>query len=190
MRNVAGWLAQKRLNSFIVSNFDNAGIPFKWRPATGPKQWRETAGPEMYEIGIAGFAWTIKRIQRTMIYNVNVPISDTHVDICLFNCAPENYSPRILSSPAAYLALGELKGGIDPAGADEHWKTARSALSRINASFSGAQASPHTFFIGGAIETKMAAEIWEMLESGVIENAANLTSDTQLNSLVNWLIRI
>ncbi len=26
------------------------------------------------------------------------------------------------------LMLGELKGGIDPAGADEHWKTANTVL--------------------------------------------------------------
>src|SRR5579862_2435411 len=176
MRNVAGWLAQKRLNSFIVSNFDNAGIPFKWRPATGPKQWRETAGPEMYEIGIAGFAWTIKRIQRTMIYNVNVPISDTHVDICLFNCAPENYSPRILSSPERYLALGELKGGIDPAGADEHWKTALAAHGRISKAFIGNRFAPKTFFVGAAVARHMASEIWNELKAGRLTNAANLNS--------------
>ena len=31
--------------------------------------------------------------------------------------------------------FGELKGGIDPAGADEHWKTGNSALVRIRKAF-------------------------------------------------------
>ena len=40
-------------------------------------------------------------------------------------------SPETLhvENPKHYLACGELKGGIDPAGADEHWKTAGKALS-------------------------------------------------------------
>ena len=70
------------------------------------------------------------------------------------------------------------------AGADEHWKTARTALSRIDEAFARHQAKPHTFFIGGAIESKMAGEIWRCLESGVIENAANLTDDTQMAEVV------
>jgi len=46
---------------------------------------------------------------------------------------------------------------------------------------------PHRFFIGAAIEPKMANEIWGMLESGVLENAANLTNDEQIASLSRWL---
>ena len=87
----------------------------------------------------------------------------------------------------SYIALGELKGGIDPAGADEHWKTARTALSRIHEAFARNQLKPHTFFIGAAIEPKMALEIWNFLESGIIENAANLTDDEQIASITNWL---
>lgn len=93
----------------------------------------------------------------------------------------------MLKSPASFLALGELKGGIDPNGADEHWKTARTALSRINEAFARHQVRPHTFFIGAAIEPLMAGEVWSFLESGVIENAANLTNETQLASLTRWL---
>ena len=60
------------------------------------------------------------------------------------------------------LALGELKGGIDPAGADEHWKTARTALQRINDGFAGT--GIQTLFIGAAIVADMANEIWAMLQ--------------------------
>lgn len=56
--------------------------------------------------------------------------------------------------PEKYLALGELKGGIDPAGADEHWKTANSALQRIRTGFAKKSLTPYTFFIGAAIEKK------------------------------------
>jgi hypothetical protein len=82
------------------------------------------------------------------------------------------------------------KGGIDPAGADEHWKTARTALTRIREAFAAQKLSPHTFFIGAAIEAKMAAEIWQMLKTGVLENAANLTDETQRASFTSWLCRL
>jgi type II restriction enzyme len=65
-----------------------------------------------------------------------------------------------------YVALGELKGGIDPAGADEHWKTARSALDRIKKAFEKVGQQPRRFFIGAAIEKEMAIEIWHDLEAG------------------------
>jgi hypothetical protein len=93
----------------------------------------------------------------------------------------------ISADPTAYVALGELKGGIDPAGADEHWKTARTALTRIREAFAMHGLTPHTFFIGAAIEAKMAAEIWGMLETGTLENAANLTDDSQIAAVTRWL---
>lgn len=83
--------------------------------------------------------------------------------------------------------MGELKGGIDPAGADEHWKTARTALDRIHKAFTKHRLKPHTFFIGAAIEAKMASEIWTLLQRGILENAANLTDEDQIASITRWL---
>jgi type II restriction enzyme len=86
--------------------------------------------------------------------------------------------------------LGELKGGIDPAGADEHWKTANSALNRIRTSFDKKKLKPQTFFVGAAIENAMAVEIFKLLKSGTMSNAANLTSDKQLTSVCDWIINL
>lgn len=102
-------------------------------------------------------------------------------------------SPEVRSHLAhieKLIALGELKGGIDPAGADEHWKTARTALDRIRRAFTKEKLKVRTFFIGAAIEAKMAAEIWEMLQRGELENAANLTSDEHITSVANWLCNL
>jgi len=89
-----------------------------------------------------------------------------------------------------YIALGELKGGIDPAGADEHWKTANSALERIRNAFSEKNCQPYTFFIGAAIERAMAEEIYHQLENRTLTNGANLTNEKQVVPLCSWLIDI
>lgn len=109
------------------------------------------------------------------------------MDLCLFDCAARQISPAVYKSPERYLALGELKGGIDPAGADEHWKTARTALIRVHTAFSALNVFPKLFFVGAAIEKKMTAEIWKLLEEGDFDNAANLTDENQVASLSSWL---
>jgi hypothetical protein len=89
-----------------------------------------------------------------------------------------------------YVALGELKDGIDPAGADEPWKTANAHLGRIRRSFGALGVLPHLFFVGNAIEASMAGEIWNQLQSGELSNAANLTDNSQTMSLVSWLCNL
>ncbi|KAF5029368.1 Type-2 restriction enzyme BsoBI [anaerobic digester metagenome] len=96
----------------------------------------------------------------------------------------------IIHDHTKYIALGELKGGIDPAGADEHWKTANSALNRIRTSFSKEKLTPQTFFIGAAIENSMASEIFKQLQTGSMTNAANLTNDEQLTEICNWVVHL
>ncbi|MCC5622575.1 type II restriction endonuclease [Nostoc sp. CHAB 5715] len=110
-----------------------------------------------------------------------------------FNLAPAelaaNKSSAIEPSVVApyVIALGELKGGIDPAGGDEHWKTAQAALNRIREAFSRVGHSPLTFFVGSAIATRMAGEIWNQLENGTLSNAANLNQENQVASISRWL---
>lgn len=121
------------------------------------------------------------------MYNLTVLLVKNNVDICLFDLDPDTLNNSGYQSAQSYLALGELKGGIDPAGADEHWKTARAALDRIRKSFAGAGYSPSLFFVGAAIERRMATEIWDQLEKGLLAKAANLNDPGQIASLARWL---
>lgn len=63
----------------------------------------------------------------------------------------------------------------------------RAALDRIRDAFAKAKHSPHTFFIGAAIEKKMASEIWNQLERGLLTNAANWNDANQIASISRWL---
>lgn len=185
MRNVGGFMAQRKLTRSILSCLRLAGKPYSffhsetltW--ATAPQ---EDADIELF---IKGLSWTNKKGARTLLYNLTVPIVKNNIDLSLLSGDYTKIDKHCYDRPEIYIALGELKGGIDPAGADEHWKTARTALDRIHQSFG--KHKPATFFIGAAIEAKMAAEIWALLENGTIDNAANLTDDNQIASVTRWL---
>jgi hypothetical protein len=74
------------------------------------------------------------------------------------------------------LWAAEVKGGADPAGSDEHWKTARSALERIleRAQQHGVEKPPLSF-VGRTIVKKVAVEIKAWLDRGDLVSAYNLT---------------
>ena len=97
---------------------------------------------------------------------------------------------KTIENPKNYKALGELKGGIDPAGADEHWKTANTALSRVRDNFNKHGIQVPLIFIGAAIETSMSKEIFNQYSTGKLANCANLTVENQLISLCNWLVKL
>jgi type II restriction enzyme len=190
MRNVGGFIAQKKLTRAILACLKLSGQKCHWLHAN-TKTWAELPDDDAdVELSLRGLSWVSKKGPRTLLYNVKVPLVKNNVDLSLFRCSSSNLTREIIRTPSNYIALGELKGGIDPAGADEHWKTARTALNRIYEAFAKHKLKPHTFFIGAAIETKMASEIWEMLKQGGMENAANLTDDHQIASISSWLCRL
>lgn len=187
MRNVGGFMAQKKLTRAILACLKLAGQKCHWLHAD-TKTWAELPDDDSdVELSLRGLSWTGTQGTRTLLYNVTVPLVKNNVDLLLFNCSFDKLTREIVRTPSAYIALGELKGGIDPAGADEHWKTARTALNRIHVAFAKKKLKPHTFFIGAAIEIKMAGEIWEMLKRGTLENAANLTDEDHITSITSWL---
>lgn len=186
MRNVGGVLAQRKLTRAIISTLNIAGNPY-YRQDSKTRIWIENDTDLETEINLRGLHWKIGRRSRTLIYNLTVPQVKNNVDLCLINATPDSLDE---ANVKGYIALGELKGGIDPAGADEHWKTAKTALERIRKAFSKAKHNPHTFFIGAAIESKMAAEIWGELQDGILSNAANLNDDNQIASISHWLCNL
>jgi len=204
IRNLAGAWAQRRLTRYIISDMKISGRPYHWLSSETEKWQSGSNGADIEKL--RGFSWQIKNKQRVLIYNLKVSIIKNEeesgkegkgksVDICLFDFGMEKFlnkksAKQAYSSPEFYLALGELKGGIDPAGADEHWKTASSALRRIRESFERISLKPNIFFVGSAIEESMADEIWSLLSIDQITNAANLNDEKQMVSIVSWLCNL
>ena len=187
MRNIAGALAQRKLSRAIISSLRLANQQYYWLHSK-TKSWAPAQAEDAdIEIHLNGLSWRRGKRPRTILYNITVPLIKNNIDLCLFDCDHQAISRDTCKSPESYLDLGELKGGIDPAGADEHWKTARTALLRIEAGFAKINPRPKYFFIAAAIEAKMAAEIWQMLSGNQLDNAANLTNDRQLDAIAKWL---
>lgn len=187
MRNVGGALAQRKVTRAILSSLTIAGIKYTWQHAKTRKWVSMTRDDSEIELSLRGIHWQNNHGDRTLIYNLTVPLVGNNVDLCLFNLTPEEARKSNHASPKTYLALGELKGGVDPAGADEHWKTAKTALDRIRQAFTAIGYAPSTFFIGAAVERKMASEIWSDLKSNTLTNAANLNAENQIASISSWL---
>ncbi|XOF33828.1 MAG: AvaI/BsoBI family type II restriction endonuclease [Candidatus Electrothrix sp. YB6] len=194
IRNLSGALGEWRFTRIFISTCSVGGMTVEYLDAKSRKWMRADTEPEI-EKRIKGLHWLSCGNPRTLIYNLTVPTVQKNVDLCLFDCSPDEIifgknKESVHFKSKKYLALGELKGGIDPAGADEHWKTANSALERIRKAFSGQNCRPRTFFVGAAIEHAMAEEIFQQLDSGRLSNAANLTDEKQVVSLCDWLIKL
>ncbi len=193
MRNLAGKLGEKKFLRSLISSLSVRGKGFSWRDYRANKWVKGDASDADIESGANAVSWQTNRQSRVLIFNIVVPIVKKNVDISLLRCSEsdiERGSKAAYHYPQKYVALGELKGGIDPAGADEHWKTANSAMERIRKSFSARKLRPHTFFIGAAIEKSMASEIFHQLRKGVLSCAGNLTIDKHLIEVCGWLIEL
>lgn len=194
MRNLGGKLGEWRFTRAFMSTCSVSGVDLEYLDSES-KDWARPNTEINIERRVKGLCWVSDGNERTLIYNLTVPTVENNVDFCLFDCSPNEIifgrnRDSAHHKPEKYLALGELKGGIDPAGADEHWKTANSALDRIRAAFSDKSYFPKTFFIGAAIEAAMAKEIYQQLEDQTLSNSANLTNEVQVVSLCDWLIKI
>lgn len=192
MRNRIGALGQEKLICYILSCMNVRGIDYTYLKNEKPITWRKpVAGSVDIEKNLKGLCWKNAKGDRVLGFNLGIPLVGKNVDICLFAGDTASYdSGRIVNKPDKVIMLGELKGGIDPAGADEHWKTANSALERIRTSFSGAGYNISESFVGAAIENAMAKEIYNQLDNNTLANAANLNSDDQMAEYCNWLLEL
>ncbi len=192
-RNLAGTLGERKFLRSLLSVLNLSGIDYQWRDRITGVWFPKSVDDTDIEKRISCITWSRSDVHRLLILNTTIPIVKKNVDLSILNgSASQLHAAKgsILHQIDAYVALGELKGGIDPAGADEHWKTANSALERIRKSFNKLKRKPQTFFIGAAIESNMAVEIFKQLRSGILSNAANLTDDDQLTSICEWIMNL
>ena len=74
------------------------------------------------------------------------------------------------------LWAAELKGGADPAGSDEHWKTATQALGRIlQAAEKTDRPKPMLSFIATILVERVAREAQSWIDQGKLTSVYNLT---------------
>jgi len=192
-RNLAGVLGERKFLRSLLSVFNLSGVAYRWKDSDTNSWCVRPEDDAGIEKRIAGLCWSKDKKQRLLIMNITIPAVRKNVDLSILQGTVEDLKrgkQSIIYDAEKYVALGELKGGIDPAGADEHWKTANSALERIRNGFRKLKAQPQTFFVGAAIENSMASEIFRQLQKGKINNAANLTNDEQLTIICEWILNL
>ena len=189
MRNAAGKLGERKFTRALISALTLTETTYQWLNGVSNTWIQETKDDADIELSLKALSWEKNEETRTLIYNRKIPlVENKNIDFCLLRCTPNDVKYTIHGASERFIASGELKSGIDPAGADEHWKTAQTALTRIRTAFANEDLSPDLFFIGAIIADSMAQEIWSQLEEGTLKNAANLTNPDQVASLANWLV--
>ena len=192
MRNKIGVFGQERLIRAIYSSMNVRGMQCD-RMSTDSKHWTNVDKNAVgAEVNVKALHWININGERILVFNAKIPTVNKNIDICLFSSTIDEYDRgRIVRRDERAIMFGELKGGIDPAGADEHWKTGNSALNRIRSRFADAgYPKMMTSFVGAAIEYSMAEEIYSQLNDGILTNASNLTNNNQLIEYCNWLIEL
>jgi len=186
-RNLTGVLGERKFLRALLSVLNVYQMSYHWMDNDSYIWHQKPKNDSDLEKKIKALAWSNDNGIRTLVLNVNVPIVKKNIDISLLNgehnaliIKGKGSKESLHRDNSKYIALGELKGGIDP--------TANTALMRIRDSFRKLKAQPDMFFVGAAIESSMAAEIFELLKKSTLANAANLTIDEQLTSICDWLI--
>ena len=198
MRNFVGEVAEMKLVRKLLSVLSMYGAKCRVLSKKNKKNkknnlWQDMDYEQDYELAdsIAAISWELNGNQRVIFFNAKITLVGNNIDVCVFNGNEIDYNGgAIVSNDAKALMFGELKGGIDPAGADEHWKTGNTALGRIRSAFEAKNHPIYTSFVGAAIEKKMATEIWAQLVAGTLSNAANMTDDKQLTNYCEWIVKL
>ena len=191
IRNRVGSLGEEVFLRKIISYMNVKGIEYYWLEGRKQGEWISKSEHDLeIERNLKALYWKNSKGDRVLALNLTLPIVGKNIDLCLFDSDMNEFSGgNIRNSPQKGIMFGELKGGYDPAGADEHWKTANTALSRIRNKFEK-EYSIHTSFVGAAIEKAMAEEIFMQLQSGTLSNCANLTKENQMVEYVKWLLEL
>lgn len=172
MRNVGGKWGKIKFIDMMRACLRNSGYDYEILLRDN-KSWYRNSRRTISSEDIKALRWSLRSRDfednfRTLIVDFTVKFFGKNVDACLFKGTKDKLTDAYYQNPVNYVSLGELKGGIDPAGADEHWKTGNTALQRIRNAFFKLNLEPMTFFVGAAIENAMATEIWEQLENGTL----------------------
>ena len=192
MRNYVGAVAKAKVTRKVLSVLQTMGISYSvlTKDNKVSNQWDYMEYEEDYENAenICAISWRYDSKDKILFFDSKIPIVKKNIDICLYKGDPAAYDAgRIVNKTELAIMFGELKGGIDPAGADEHWKTANTALERIRIAFHN---DIKTSFVGAAIENNMATEIWVQLTTHILNNAANLTVDEQFTDYCKWIVTL
>ena len=191
IRNRVGSLGEEVFLRKIISYMNVKGIEYYWLESRKQAEWIYKSENDLeIERNLKALYWKNSKGDRVLALNLKLPIVGKNIDLCLFDSNMNEFSgSNIRNYPDKGIMFGELKGGYDPAGADEHWKTANTALSRIRDKFNE-KYSIHTSFVGAAIEKAMAEEIFMQLQAGTLSKSANLTKENQMVEYVEWLLEL
>ena len=91
MRNIGGLLAQEKLTRTLLAALTAAGIAYRWQDGK-TRAWFGMEEADADTAGrLRGIHWRHSGGDRTLVYNLTVPLVKNNVDLCLFSCRPKKW---------------------------------------------------------------------------------------------------
>lgn len=113
MRNIGGVLAQRKLTRALISTLRLAGISYRWLHA-GNNTWAEMMEDDAdIELYLRGLAWQNRGRNRTVVYNLTVPLVGNNIDLSLLVLL-EISPPLFIAHLASIWLLGNSKAALIP----------------------------------------------------------------------------
>jgi hypothetical protein len=88
MRNLGGAIGEWKFTRILMSTLSVHGKEFNYLDSK-TKKWLLANKDTDLEKKVKRLYWKVKKKEKTLIYNLTVPIVRKNVDLCLFDCSPK-----------------------------------------------------------------------------------------------------
>jgi hypothetical protein len=100
MRNIGGFMAQKKITRAIIAYLRLTGRHCLWLHSEA-SVWADLPNDDAdVELSIRGLCWNTDEGPRTLLYNTIVPLFRNNVDLLLLDCAASNLTREVIKTPS------------------------------------------------------------------------------------------
>ena len=161
MRNLIGNIGEDKVHKVLFDHFDGKVI----------LRVKKSDRPKVIEFSFEGTALFAH-------FNVKLPAAGKNLDMVITDSVSK------ISKECVPEAVLEIKSGIDPAGEDEHWSTARSKLQQVKTKLDSVKCG----FAAMVVGAKTRTEVEEEVDAGQLVCGINLNDDKEIEQGLKILL--
>jgi len=161
MRNLIGNIGEDRVHKVLIDHFDGKVV----------LSVKKSDRPKVIKFSFEGTTLFAH-------FNVKLHAAGKNLDLVITDSVSK------LSKECVPEAVMEIKSGIDPAGEDEHWSTARSKLQQVKNRVDSVKCGYAAMVVG----PKTRTEVREEVDAGQLVCGVNLNDDKEIEQGLKILL--